>query len=275
MKKSFLLFCFILPIFGFSQPSHGNENYREFIRKFYYHLLKDDKVTINEADTLFEASASEFESYLFNKICDKNNNETFCTERGIYGDMWGKDFSSLFFSEIKLNKNRFTQGFDSKIDSLIDCCSIIYDERGPGTISIDLNFPNGKTVYFIFNRYPYEPIWIGGIYFENGITFLSILKKYFDAKDNFISRHLKRLAIINDTDGFTNIRKDKDNKSQIVGEILKDQLFYYTPNHYSNWWQVKKIDGSLEGYMHCSKIESFGKLSHSKWKKYESQMPRW
>ncbi len=276
MRKYIFILLLLVPAFSFSQPSHGEEAYRNFIRKFYYHLLEDDTVTVREATTLFEATALEYESYLFNAICDNNPNQAVCKERGIYGHEWG-NFASIFFSELKANKNRFTQGYDEKMDSIIDCCAEIYDEGSSGSIAIDLHFPNGTTIYFVLNRYPDEPIWIGEIYFENGSSFFVIYDKYVREEDkgDTSTKYLTRLAIINDPDGYTNVRDKEGQEAQVIGKIRKDQLFYYTPNYYSNWWRIKSIEGSLQGYMHCSRIEPYGKLPRSQWPKYENQLPQW
>ena len=105
MKKYVVIIWLAIPVVGFSQPSHGEEAYKEFIRKFYYHLLEDNKVTVNEATDLFGSNALEDESFIFNAICDSDPNQKICSERSIYGHEWG-DITSVFFSELKKNKNQ-------------------------------------------------------------------------------------------------------------------------------------------------------------------------
>lgn len=268
MMKSFLVILLLtIPIFALSQPSHGEEAYKNFIRKFYYHLTEDDTVTVREATILFGMGALEDESYLFNAICDNNPNQAICKERGIYGHEWG-DFASIFFSELKTNKNRFTQGYNEKMDSIIECCAEIYDEGSSGTIAIDIYFPDGKTVYFLMNRYPDEPIYIENIYFEDGIYAFSLYDtKYITNTQEEIdtsTKYLKRLAIINDPDGYTNVRKGKGSEYPIVGKIAADEVFIFTPNYNMKWWKVRNKDDSIEGYMHKSRIVPFGNLPEKK-----------
>ena len=105
MKKYVVIIWLAIPVVGFSQPSHGEEAYKEFIRKFYYHLLEDNKVTVNEATDLFGSNALEDESFIFNAICDSDPNQKICSERSIYGHEWG-DITSVFFSELKKNKKK-------------------------------------------------------------------------------------------------------------------------------------------------------------------------
>ena len=279
MRKYLLILWLTVSTSGFSQPSHGEEAYREFIQKFYYRLTEDDTVTVEEAAVIFGVDALEWEGYLFSEICDNNSQAGVCVERGInsHGHEWA-NYSSIFFSELKANRNRFTQGYDEKIDSIIQCCAEIYDEGSKSTIALDVHFPNGKIIYFQLNRYPDEPIDIGNLYFEDGIYIYSLYDKYVTNpvdRGDTSTKYLKRLAIINDPDGCTNVRDKEGQEAQIIGKIQKDQLFYYTPNHYSNWWRVQTIDGTLEGYMHCSRIEPYVNLPRSQWPDYESQLPKW
>ncbi len=60
------------------------------------------------------------------------------------------------------------------------------------------------------------------------------------------------LAVIDDPDGYTNIRSQKNSKSQIVASIVQgEQFFTYIQD--GNWWQVRTAQGKV-GYMHISRI---------------------
>lgn len=59
-------------------------------------------------------------------------------------------------------------------------------------------------------------------------------------------------AVINDPDGYTNIRKQPDSNSDIVGRVTVNQPFTVLSTD-GNWWQVRAQDGTL-GYMHKSRI---------------------
>lgn len=61
-----------------------------------------------------------------------------------------------------------------------------------------------------------------------------------------------RTAIIDDSDGYTNIRAEQNTKSDIVGRIEQKTFFNYwaTP---SNWYIVQTKDG-LRGFVYKDKI---------------------
>ncbi|MCQ9616353.1 SH3 domain-containing protein [Paenalcaligenes niemegkensis] len=60
------------------------------------------------------------------------------------------------------------------------------------------------------------------------------------------------LAIIDDPDGYTNMRSQKSAKSQNVARVVQgEQFFTYMQD--GNWWQVRTAQGKV-GYMHISRI---------------------
>lgn len=59
-------------------------------------------------------------------------------------------------------------------------------------------------------------------------------------------------AIIDDPDGYTNVRSMKSVSSDIVARVYRNEEFY-THIQDGNWWQVKTQDGKV-GYMHLSRI---------------------
>ncbi len=62
-----------------------------------------------------------------------------------------------------------------------------------------------------------------------------------------------QIGIINDKDGFVNIRVDKSSKSEIIGKILKNEYFTFFEDNASNWWIIESKTG-LIGYVHKSRI---------------------
>lgn len=270
MKKFLIYIFFLLSLTKLvnGQPSHGKNEYVNFIRSFYHHLLNDNTVTVKESTKLFEASSVEYEAYLFNLICVNNPDNKVCKERGInsVANSWG-NYSSIFFEELKNSMNRFTFGYIEQIDSIILNCSKIYDECSRGLIALDINFPNGKTIYFYLNRYPDESIYITDIYFEDGSSFYCLYDKFIinpENKVDSISKRLVRLGIINDVDRFTNVRKGKGKSSPVTAQIVNGELFYFTPDYYNSWWEIKNKNGTIEGYMHKSRIVPYGALSSEK-----------
>lgn len=63
-------------------------------------------------------------------------------------------------------------------------------------------------------------------------------------------------AVINDNDGWTNIRTGPSATSPVVGRIEAGERFY-SHQQSDNWWQVRTANG-LEGYMHGSRIRFVG-----------------
>jgi len=61
-----------------------------------------------------------------------------------------------------------------------------------------------------------------------------------------------QLAVIEDADGFVNVRSRPDAKSDVVQKIQKDEFFTCEPSE-SDWWRVKDFFNN-EGYMHRSRI---------------------
>jgi tetratricopeptide (TPR) repeat protein len=62
-------------------------------------------------------------------------------------------------------------------------------------------------------------------------------------------------AIINDPDGYTNLRAGASTKTSILGRISKGELFEVLSQS-SKWWRVKTLDGKT-GYVHSSRIQLF------------------
>jgi len=60
-------------------------------------------------------------------------------------------------------------------------------------------------------------------------------------------------AIIDDPDGYTNVRSTKSVSSDIVTKVYQSEEFY-TYIQEGNWWQIKTKDGRV-GYMHVSRIK--------------------
>jgi hypothetical protein len=65
----------------------------------------------------------------------------------------------------------------------------------------------------------------------------------------------KQRGIINDPDGFVNLRSDKGTNYEVVKEIRESERFEYIPDN-SNWWPVTTNNG-LHGFMHKSKIQLY------------------
>jgi len=61
----------------------------------------------------------------------------------------------------------------------------------------------------------------------------------------------KKKAIIDDADGYTNIRTMPNITSRIVTTVSDNEIFYFWEDATEDWWFVEKENG-LEGFMHKS-----------------------
>ncbi|MCL1942121.1 MAG: SH3 domain-containing protein [Candidatus Azobacteroides sp.] len=61
-------------------------------------------------------------------------------------------------------------------------------------------------------------------------------------------------GIINDPDGYVNIREGKSISSKVTGKIVDKEEFLYWENKNSDWWKVM-THNLVEGYVHKSRIK--------------------
>ena len=96
----------------------------------------------------------------------------------------------------------------------------------------------------------------------------------FDSEGKSIagcSDFLQIPAIINDSDGYVNVRSGKSSQSKIVGRIKERQIFFFIPSLKSDWWQVFLPNGIL-GYVHKSRIREYRYCPSSIQRKMEHMM---
>jgi hypothetical protein len=60
-------------------------------------------------------------------------------------------------------------------------------------------------------------------------------------------------GIINDPDGYVNIRKEMNAKSPVLGIIVENEIFNYWEVPNSNWWIVETQNG-IRGYVYSNRI---------------------
>jgi hypothetical protein len=79
-----------------------------------------------------------------------------------------------------------------------------------------------------------------------------------------------QLAIINDPDGFTNVRENKSVSSKVMGRLYKDDIFLYSFDRDDDQWVgvfYSKSDKSyIQGYIHKSRLLPIDELEHVTWK---------
>lgn len=112
-----------------------------------------------------------------------------------------------------------------------------------------------KTIYFIDISPIFEYNLIDKFNsFENNYykqNILPTLKKYIIAS-NEKSDQLK--GVINDPDGYTNLRKEKNTQSEVLQKIKSGERIEVLDNS-GNWFLIKTKEGK-QGYVHKSRIKS-------------------
>ena len=63
----------------------------------------------------------------------------------------------------------------------------------------------------------------------------------------------KRIAVINDPDGYTNVRSGMSTKSEIIDRLYEGEHYEVYPTSKTNWWRVK-TQNYVKGYVHKSRI---------------------
>ncbi|MET4084228.1 hypothetical protein ABIB40_004202 [Pedobacter sp. UYP30] len=85
-----------------------------------------------------------------------------------------------------------------------------------------------------------------------------------------------KLAIINDPDGFTNVRSGQGNEFPVIEKINKGDFFYCDLSANNEWIKIvamKWKDGiQVEGYIHRSRIQLVEKLDNLKQKELIKQI---
>jgi hypothetical protein len=86
--------------------------------------------------------------------------------------------------------------------------------------------------------------------------------KYSKISEILISLKSKYLTNhIEDSDGYTNLRKEKNSSSEVLQKIKSGEHIEILDNS-GDWWQVKTKEGKM-GYVHKSRIKSGNSNSHS------------
>lgn len=72
-----------------------------------------------------------------------------------------------------------------------------------------------------------------------------------------------RLALINDSDGFTNVRNGKGTDFNVIDTLFADDLFYFSIESNSDWASVIAWRGrQIEGFIHKSRIKEVQSLDN-------------
>ena len=230
-----------------------NDNCLSIVNRFYEYLVSQDSVTIKDYYDLFGSYALEEEEYKFFKRCEEQG-ERNCDQLAneVFGNI--ANFESIMFSEIRQLKNQLLPT-TIEVGKVISNSSI-FETGIPGIVEVVLSFPNSMNVYFHLSVYEGEATKIQDIFTSNG-------QSIFNSLETRGNKVLKRIAIVNDPDGYTNIREWQGVDAPIIGKVLEGNLFFYIPNSKSDWCKVQLINSCKWGYMHKSRITFYGMLNRA------------
>ena len=72
-----------------------------------------------------------------------------------------------------------------------------------------------------------------------------------DTEERISSTSERKVGYINDPDGYTNVRKEKSSKSEVLFQIYENERFDIQNNE-GDWWLIKFNDNY--GYIHNSRV---------------------
>jgi ligand-binding sensor domain-containing protein len=110
--------------------------------------------------------------------------------------------------------------------------------------------------------------WVGGYayvaYFTNNqwveLSFLTPQSEHEgpDEYETDVSTSVTesyKWGVINDTDGYSNLRRSPDGKSEVIAKILTNFKFKYYQDNNTDWWLIETERGT-KGYLHKSRIQA-------------------
>lgn len=241
MKKSF----FLLGLFIISSVCYSTnpiDNCRKCVTELYNLLFSKSKITIAELDKVYNVDMN----------LEAQNNDS--VNKMLFHDTIKAEnlnFESYTMKKIWDNEVVLSQGFDKQnVLRFIQNAPITSDGLELDSI-LELIFPNGTTIFYEINIDP--PICINLIWGANGEILISNSKMKF-----------RRPGIINDKDGFTNIRKAPNINSEIITKFSTNELFFFTPVSKSNWWPVYSDETSPSiGYIYRNKVTYYDDFPES------------
>lgn len=112
-----------------------------------------------------------------------------------------------------------------------------------------------------------EEFWVGGYayvaYFANNqwieLSFLTPQAEHegpeeADTDVSVSDTKMYKWGVINDNDGYSNLRRSPDGKSEVIAKILSDFQFKYYPDNNADWWLIETERGT-KGYLHKSRVQ--------------------
>ncbi|WP_213068630.1 SH3 domain-containing protein [Flavobacterium columnare] len=213
-----------------------------------FNYEKDDNLTTTALKNL--SRADEFPNYYlksflwFNRIDKERIRKKMLQNLVKINPSFTYDLTRFLFSD--RNKN------DKQIDSKLKFETLAY------LLEIqlsndDLNDLNDNRGYQLLQEFYKEDKALKITFKNTNYYRFQKLEKYSDIENPAESEYTKR-GYIEDKDGFTNIRKDKNSSSEILGTVKTgSEIEIIKKNGEEDWWFVITQDGK-KGYVHKSKI---------------------
>lgn len=174
---------------------------------------------------------------------------------------WDASLDSGMLKKIKLNLNELTSGLTKdEIFKIIDKTEVTNEGLQFG-VYLELSFPESKKIYFGLGSD--IPTTIEYIWLSDGILLGSKMRNESPVQK------LLLVGVINDKDGYTNVREAPFNDAKVINTITDKEYFYYVPNSNSEWWQVSRKDDmkAIAGYVHKSRILKYSAMPNEIQKK--------
>lgn len=224
--------------------------YRPCVKAFYKLLLSERNVSVDSFSTIYASASADDEADLRGKMRKLNIGDIDYNKLEREIEKHSDTITSLILNKMRKYKEQLTQGLGYKsLSNLIDS-SLLYNEGWEFSMTLELNFPNKRSVFFEMNRD--APKQIEYIWLPSGESLGDLVF------GNSPVEKLERPGIINDPDGYTNIRERPDIHSAVTGKFVKDEIFYFTPVGGSNWWPVyRDFDGKQLGYIFYDRILTY------------------
>jgi hypothetical protein len=177
-----------------------------------------------------------------------------------------RDCVAEFYKILYTSNNYGTNGI-REIDNKSDLCDHLSLEKVNEIVQkapvscdgwwmdsiVEIKLSDKQIIYFQVSLI--SPMTVNNVWLSDGL----LLSDGSEGKIYFL-----RPGIINDSDGYTNIRKQPNAKSKIVRRILKNELFFFTPTSKSDWYRVycNQLSPCI-GYIHKSKITVYDDFPES------------
>lgn len=242
MKKAILFLMLIITATHLSRAITPIDTYKGCVTEFYRLLFFNGKVSSAQLNNVFLHESYNWEAeQLINDGASKMNKSQLSDLIEQHADK----YESRLMQIMKKDKLLFIQNcsYETILNLIYKSKTI---EEGDLLVTLfELKFPNGNIIYFDINTD--TPKTIIDIWLPSGDKYI------YDKNESFPDK-LRRPAIINDKDGFTNIRKEANASSKIVGKFVANELFFFTPISGTSWWPVYKNSTTPMGYIYKSKI---------------------